>query len=498
MRRLQLSTKGHLSLEDFYKASTQSRVIDFSATTLSCMDQAFSAAQHWAQSKDVYGVSTGLGPMVEVAIPREAAIEMQYNLIRSHVAGMGEPLAVDLSRGLMLARLQSLTRNRSAVRGALVLHIANLFNAGIAPYVPRRGGVGASGDLVQLAHFALLVIGEGECWYRSEKTSARDAYEAAGLSPYALEFRDGLALLNGLSVTSTSAAFACLKARRLFDAALECGCVLIEILGANREAYAAALHSAKLSAAQANVAQRIREHLADAPPTTFQGEADLQAPYSLRCTPQIFGAFYSGLEFAEQLVFDELNSASDNPTFDPITGEALHGGNFHGDSVAYAMDTLKIAIVKCSLLLERQLNLLLNDAINKKLPPFLNLGRMGIDLGMQGTQFTATSTAAENQTLAFPASLHSIPSNKDNQDVVSMGTNASHLTLHTIDNAFDICAILTIAASQAVEALGAYDHLSAASKRLVNDWRNVAPIFFADAPLNARLSAMTIRLKELG
>ncbi len=201
------------------------------------------------------------------------------------------------------------------------------------------------------------------------------------------------------------------------------------------------------------------------------------------------------LEFARRIVVEELNSVNDNPVFDPETGQALHGGNFHGEYVALAMDALKISAVKASMLLERQLNFLLNDSVNGILPPFVNLGRIGIELGMQGAQFTATSTAAENQTLAFPMSVHSISCNKDNQDIVSMGSNAAWLTLQTLDNGFDIAAIHAVSLSQAVEALGILGELSPASRERVLAWRQIAPVFRKDTITSAMLAQVADALR---
>jgi histidine ammonia-lyase len=471
--------------------------ISIADATLARMDLAFDVARGRAAQADIYGVSTGLGPMVAFDVPSAARRDLQYNLIRSHAAGMGEFLSSELVRGLMLARLQSLTRNRSAVRGSVVAHIAQLMNAGIMPCVPRKGGVGASGDLVQLAHLGMLIIGEGQCQLNEQKLPANEAYAKAGLEPLRLEFRDALALLNGTSAMVSMGALACHYARRLFDCAISHSCILVEILDANQQAYAELLNDAKRHPAQIDVARRMREHLADGVRREVpRSGIQLQAPYSVRCAPQIIGPMYEALDFAERALADELNSASDNPVFDPATGEALHGGNFHGESVALALDVLKIAAVKCSLLMERQLNLLLNDAVNAKLPPFLNLGRLGIELGLQGAQFTATSTAAENQTLAFPASVHSIPSNKDNQDVVSMGANAAWLTMQTIDNSFDIAAILAVALSQAAEAAGAGERLSSTSGMLLAQRREIVPIFRSDVSLSQPLATMSRALKR--
>jgi histidine ammonia-lyase len=494
---LELSDRRELSLSDFLRATTETIELSIEPSLLQRMDSAYEAAKRVASHADLYGISTGLGPMISVAVPPEATCDLQYNLIRSHAAGMGEPLSFEVSKGVMLARLQSLLGNRSAVRGDLAAHIARLFNAGLAPFIPRKGGVGASGDLVQLAHLGLLMIGEGQCWFNGQILAAHDAYTLADIKPLDLEFRDGLALVNGTSAMTALGAKACRDARRLLDCAIDHTCLLVEILGASLQPYAASLHAAKQHAAQADVARRMREYFSDAADIHENRRgADLQAPYSVRCVPQVLGPMYEALAFAEKAVVDELNSVSDNPVFDPDTGMALHGGNFHGESVALAMDVLKIAVVKCSLLMDRQLNLLLNDAINGKLPPFLNLGRIGIELGLQGAQFTATSTTAENQSLAYPMSLHSIPSNKDNQDIVSMGANAAWMVLQTIDNAFDVAAILAIALSQALDASGMRETPSSRSRALIERWRTVAPVFGTDAALSERLAAMSRLLRH--
>ncbi len=496
---LELSDERDLSLFEFLRAATENAPIAIADATLARMDLAFHVAKGRAAQADIYGVSTGLGPMIAFDVPFNVSRDLQYNLIRSHAAGMGETLSSEIIRGLMLARLQSLTRNRSAVRGSVAAHIAQLMNACVLPCVPRKGGVGASGDLVQLAHLGMLVIGEGQCQLKAQKLPANEAYRKVGLEPLRLEFRDGLALLNGTSAMVSIGAWACHYARRLFDYAIAHSCMLVEVLDANQQAYAEPLNDAKRHPAQIDVARRMREHLADGVRVAREAARSglqLQAPYSVRCAPQIIGPMYEALAFAERAVSDELNSASDNPVFDPATGEALHGGNFHGESIALALDVLKIAVVKCSLLMERQLNLLLNDAVNAKLPPFLNLGRLGVELGLQGVQFTATSTAAENQSLAFPASVHSIPSNKDNQDVVSMGANAAWLTMQTIDNSFDIAAILAVALSQGAEAAGAGERLSSTSKMLLAQRRAIVPIFRNDVSLSQPLATMSGALKR--
>lgn len=461
---------------------------------LATLDQSARIAEICARTEQTYGFSTGFGPMVTCDILREHSLDLQYNLIRSHAAGMGDALSPDISRGVLIARLRSLLGNRSGVSGNLVRHIVGVLNAGIAPFIPRKGGVGASGDLVQLAHAALLIIGEGFCWYEGEVSDTRVILQKLDLRPYELRFRDGLALVNGTSGMVAVGAKACWDAARLFKLAILMSAMIADIIDANKDAYSEELNSSKRNLQQNLVADAIRSHLGQ--PRNKQAATLLQAPYSIRCAPQIIGPMLEAQSYAERIIVDELNSVSDNPIFDPASGKAFHGGNFHGEAAAQAIDFLKISIVKCSLLMERQLNLLCNDAINNKLPPFVNLGRPGIDLGMQGAQFTATSTAAENQSLAFPVSVHSLPSNKDNQDVVSMGFNAGHICLQALDNAFDIAAILAMAISQA------YAHKrtvppSADCNALVEAVRAISPPFCDDRILAGNLAQISQVLRRV-
>jgi histidine ammonia-lyase len=358
--------------------------------------------------------------------------------------------------------------------------------------------VGASGDLVQLAHLGLLLIGEGPCWAAGRQAEAATALAAAGLAPLRLSFRDGLSIVNGTSAMTALGCAAVLAMRRLTETALAMTALMAELTGLDPAAFGDPLNRAKLHPGQQQAAARLRAQLEGSKRLGAAHEGQgrpMQEHYSIRCAPQIVGPMLETLEFVGGVVVNELNSVNDNPVFDPESGQALHGGNFHGEYVAFAMDALKIGAVKCSMLLERQLNFLLNDAVNCILPPFVNLGRIGVELGMQGAQFTATSTAAENQTLAFPTSLHSISCNKDNQDIVSMGANAAWLTLQTLDNAFDIAAIHAVSLSQAVEALGVLDALSPASRAQVLAWRRLAPVFRKDTLTSQMLAEVATSLR---
>lgn len=486
-----------LGLQDWSAVVDDRRPVRLKPGVLEAMDRAFELCAARAESERTYGVGTGFGPMIRVDIAPGEVQTLQYNLVRSHAMGLGRPYSPRLSRGVLLTRLQNVARNRSAVRGEFAALCAALLNAEIAPYIPRKGGVGASGDLVQLAHLGLLLIGEGRCWRAGAETDATKAYAASGLTPLELKFRDGLSAVNGTSAMTAQGLLAVLSARRLIELALAQTALMAEITGLDPAAYSEGLNGAKRHAGQCAIAERLRGLLdggARLGAAHAQGRP-MQEHYSIRCAPQIMGPMLETLDFAERIVLEELNSVNDNPVFDPQTGQALHGGNFHGEYVALAMDALKISVVKGSMLLERQLNFLLNDAVNGILPPFVNLGRMGLELGMQGAQFTATSTAAENQSLAFPMSVHSISCNKDNQDIVSMGSNAAWLTLQTLDNAFDVAAIHAVSLSQAVEALGILGELSPASRERVLAWRQITPVFRKDTLTSGMLGEMAEALR---
>ncbi|MDQ1267006.1 MAG: hypothetical protein QG635_2159, partial [Bacteroidota bacterium] len=210
----------------------------------------------------------------------------------------------------------------------------------------------------------------------------------------------------------------------------------------------------------------------------------VQEYYSVRCVPQILGPILDTIDNASEVLLNEINSVSDNPIIDMETENVYHGGNFHGDYVSFEMDKLKIAVTKLSMLSERQLNFLMNDKLNGKLPPFINLGILGLNFGMQGLQYTATSTTAENQTLSYPMYLHSIPNNNDNQDIVSMGSNSALLAKKVIDNSYTVLAIEIIAILQAIDYLGCCNELSKYTMNIFNDLRNIAPKFIEDKPMS--------------
>lgn len=468
----------------------------------------FQFLKEFSSDKVIYGINTGFGPMAQYKIPYADRLTLQYNLIRSHASGSGKPIAQIFAKAMLLDRLSTLACCKSGVHPDLILLITEMLNRDLIPVIYEHGGVGASGDLVQLAHMALAIIGEGEVFYKGEITAAQQAFEAEKLTPFAIRLREGLALMNGTSCMTGIALVNLLKAEKLLKWSILFSATINEIFGAYNDHVSAPLNSAKLHKGQNEVAAALRdllkdsklirnrqEHLYTATNETHFKEK-VQEYYSLRCTPQIIGPVWDTVEQAKATVLNELNSVSDNPIVDDSLQNVFHGGNFHGDYVALEMDKLKIAITKISMLADRQLNYLLNDKLNGKLPPFINNAIIGLNFGIQGIQYTATSTVAENQSLSMPVYIHSIPSNNDNQDVVSMGSNAALIAARVIDNTFEVLSVHALAIAEAISSLGLAEQLSPEPKQFYNSMRKITPAIKEDVPAFKILAAIQVYLKE--
>ena len=450
--------------------------------------------QTFAKDKVIYGINTGFGPMAPWKVSDEHLRELQYNIIRSHATGAGDPLPARWVRAAMIARLQTFLQARSGVSPALVTTLIEFLNHQITPLVPRHGSVGASGDLVQLAHIALALIGEGEVEYRGKRTDTSTVLKETGIAPLNIEGRDGLAMTNGTAVMTGIGLINLIEAKQLLSWAIAASVLMNEIAASYDDLMHPILNQLKLHPGQQVIAarmralasgtQRLRRRATELykPQERNTFEHKVQPYYSLRCVPQILGPVLETLEHSEQILLDELNAVDDNPIVDPEANDIYHGGNFHGDYVALEMDKMKIAITKMTMLAERQMNYLFHDRINGILPPFVNLGTPGLNYGMQAAQFTATSTTAECQTLANPMYVHSIPNNNDNQDIVSMGTNAALLCHNVVENASQVLAIHLMALAQAVDCLNIATSLAPATRVVYDRIRAVVPTFRDDKP----------------
>jgi histidine ammonia-lyase len=471
--------------------------------------EGFDFLQKFSDEKLIYGINTGFGPMAQYRVSDEFRTQLQYNLIRSHSTGTGEQLPERYVKSIMLARLNTFLQGYSGVHPDVIKLLAEFINQDITPLIFEHGSVGASGDLVQLAHIALCLIGEGEVIYRGERCATKNVMDKLGLKPIRMHIRDGLALANGTSAMTGIGLINLIYAKKLLDWAIISSCMVNEITSSFDDYFSIELNRTKLHPGQQLIAEKMRNILAGSPRIRKREEYfyrrrtdeayikdKVQEYYSLRCVPQILGPVSDEIDNAEIVLIREVNSASDNPIVDRVAGNVFHGGNFHGDYVSFEMDKLKIAITRLTMLAERQMNYLFHDRINNILPPFVNLGIKGLNYGLQAAQFTATSTTAESQTLSNPMYVHSIPNNNDNQDIVSMGTNAAQITKTIIENAFQVLSIHFMAIVQAIDYLKIQDQLSSTGKEIYTDIRSFLPVFIEDTPKYLDIERMNGYLKE--
>jgi histidine ammonia-lyase len=483
-----------LTLNECNEILFKDKKISLAGSALKKVSESHSFLQSFSKNKLIYGINTGFGPMAQYKISDENLIELQYNLIRSHCSGSGQLLSPLLTKALMLARLNSLMQGFSGVHSETVELLAALINHNVYPCIYEHGGVGASGDLIQLAHLALVLIGEGEVVYHDKLQPTDKVFELLQIKPLSIHIREGLAILNGTSAMTGIGIVNILQAKKLLAWSVTLSAITNEVMEAYDDHFSYELNVVKKHTGQNRIAGVMREMLSDSNMIRNRSqhlyvsenieqnvfEDKVQEYYSLRCVSQVLGPIYDTIQQAEKIVVDELNSVNDNPIIDKENNNIFHGGNFHGDYVSLEMDKLKMAITKLSMLAERQLNFLLNDKLNNKFPPFINMGTLGLNFGMQGMQFTATSTVAENQTLSSSMYVHSIPNNNDNQDIVSMGCNAANLTKRVIENSFEVLAIEMAAILQAIDYLDCTARLSGYTRSIHETIREIFPMQIAD------------------
>ncbi len=458
------------------------------------MQRSYDFLEEFQKGRVIYGINTGFGPMAQFRIDDSELTELQYNIIRSHCCGAGEPLSNENCRAAMLSRLQTFLAGKSAVHPDVARLLVEFLNNDITPIIPQHGSVGASGDLVQLSHMALALIGEGELFFRGERVDASKAMQEVGIKPLKMYIREGLAIVNGTAVMTGISLVNVILSKRLLKWSILASVMINEVASSYDDFMSEVLNSLKSHKGQNKVAAKMREISASSSLLLSREEVlynvekekesifkhKLQPYYSLRCIPQILGPVSDAIDGAEETIVDEFYAVDDNPIVDADTQCVYHGGNFHGDYVSFEMDKLKIAITKLTMLSERQLNYLFHDRINGILPPFVNLGKLGLNYGLQAAQFTATSTTAECQMLSNPMCVHSIPNNNDNQDVVSMGTNSALIAQKVIENSFQVLAIEMIALAQAVDCLKIAEKLSQDTRKLYADIRKIVPLFIED------------------
>ena len=400
-----------------------------------------------------YGVNTGFGRFVSESIPDDQVDELQLRLLRSHACGVGEPYPAEVVRAAMLLRANALAKGYSGAHVQTVELLIECLNRGVLPRVPARGSVGASGDLAPLAHLALPLVGEGRAWFEGTLYGGAEALAAAGLEPITLAAKEGLSLINGTQFMASMAALALVRARRLARTA-DIACALsLESLQGSRTSFHPAIHRARPLRGQIDSAANILRLLEGSAIIESHRWCDkVQDAYSLRCAPQVHGASRDLLDYIEATVTVELNAATDNPLVLVDEGLVVSNGNFHGQPLAFGLDTLAMAVSELASISERRVERLVNPSLSEGLPPFLTV-EGGLNSGFMILQYVAASLVSENKSLCHPASVDSIPTSAGQEDHVSMGNAAGLKALQVLANAERALAIELLAGAQAIEFL---------------------------------------------
>ncbi len=399
----------------------------------------------------VYGVNTGFGKMSEVTIPDSALNALQRNLVRSHAAGVGAPLPEREVRAMMLLRANVLASGYAGARAELVDTLLAMLDARIWAVVPEQGSVGASGDLAPLAHLALALIGEGPAMRENVRGDAELLLQEAGLQPVVLQAKEGLALINGTQAHTAIAALAFHELERLWRASHVAAALSLEALLGTPDAFDARIHEARGQVGQRRSAALFRALLggSEIRESHRHGDPRVQDAYALRCAPQVYGPALDALEFARGIIERELNAATDNPLV-MDTGELLSGGNFHGQAVGLVSDVLAIVCANLAVISERRTDRLVHPDFNQGLPPFL-AGSPGLESGFMMAQVTSAALASECKTLAHPASVDSIPTDGNKEDVVPMAMGAAVKLRRSVHNLRHVVAIELMAAAEGIE-----------------------------------------------
>lgn len=502
----------NLTIKDINRVIQNSNVkVEVSSSALKNVKKSKEILDSNLEKQIIYGINTGFGPMASYLIGRGQFLQLQENLIRSHAAGVGNPIEPSFVLASMVVRLNTLIRGNSGVSLELVEQLKSFINYRVISVVPEHGAVGTSGDLVQLAHIALSLMGEGEVFYLGKRQNTKNVLKTIGLKSYKLKPKEGLSIINGTSVMSAISAILCEKAEKLIDLSVKTGALSLELVEGYKDSISEELQSFRPHLGQIKIVSKLRDILSSSKLMRNRSilsktqkinddihkiPEDIQSVYSIRCIPQVLGPILETLEKTRSIVEIEINSTTDNPVIDLKSKKFIHGGNFHGDYIASSIDYLKIAIVKLTMLSERRINFFLHSKLNEKFPPFMNLKKPGLTLGLQGLQFVATSTTAQSQTLAFPQYIHSIPTNADNQDIVSMGTEAALITEKVIDNAFVVLAIEAVTLSQGVDYLDVKQKLSKETNSLFKNVRSIFSKVVKDRSMSSEMNQLVSFFKS--
>jgi histidine ammonia-lyase len=479
-----------LTPADVWEVAVEGAGAELDESAREKMQAARAVVERAARSPDqTYGVNTGFGRFVTRSIPPELAEELQLRLLRSHACGVGEPYPDEIVRAALLMRTNALAKGYSGARVEVAELLLELLGRGVLPYVPSRGSVGASGDLAPLAHLALPLVGEGRAWVDGELLSGAEALARAGLEPIRLAAKEGLSLVNGTQFMGAVAALGVVRARRLARIA-DVACALsVEALQASRTSFLPQVHALRPLPGQAVSAANVLRLLEGS--AIVEGHRwcnRVQDAYSLRCAPQVHGASRDLLDYIERTTAVELNAATDNPLVLVEEDTMLSNGNFHGQPLGFALDTLAMAVSELASISERRTERLVNPALSEGLPAFLAPDG-GLNSGFMIPQYVAASLVSENKSLCHPASVDSIPTSAGQEDHVAMGNASGLKAWQVLANAERVLAIELLAGAQAVEFLAPLQP-GAGTGAARGFVRSVSPRLREDRPLSADIEAV--------
>lgn len=442
---------GQLTLHSIKRVLKQQLSCTLSSSALGLIEASHQTVKNVIRDKKiVYGINTGFGSLANQTISTDHLKQLQRNIVLSHACGTGELLSDEVVSLILLLKINNLAQGYSGVRLELIEALISLYNHRVYPCIPAKGSVGASGDLVPLAHMSLPLLGEGEVRYQGQILSAIEGLKIAGLEPIELEAKEGLALLNGLQVSTAIALDALFTAEVLFETAVIAGALSVDAACASDVPFDPRIHQARGHQTQSDVATMYRELLSGSEIRESHRHCTrVQDPYSLRCQPQIMGAVLHQIQFVSDTLQVEANAVSDNPLVFAEQGDVLSGGNFHGEIIAMAADNLALAIAEIGANSERRIALLIDKNFSG-LPAFL-VKEGGLNSGFMIAHVTAASCASDNKALAHPHSVDSLPTSANQEDHVSMATSAARRLHEMNDNTATIIAIELLAAAQGLE-----------------------------------------------
>jgi len=440
-----------LTIEKMVQIARYGEKVELSADALERIKVCRTMLEEKVQAHEImYGVNTGIGEFSEVVLTDEQTKLFQKYLIYNHAAGIGDPTSIEYARGAIASRINVHARGYSGCRPVITQTMVEMLNRGVTPYVCQKGSVGACGDLAPMSQIALLLMGEGQAYYKGELLPGREAMERAGIPIPGLKARDGLAAINGSNlITSMSALQLYDMLRWLKQATIACAMTL-EALYANMKPYDSRLHSLRGFPGAVRAAGNIVKCIEGSDLRSGKLKIKVQDAYSMRSAPQVMGAAFDALEYAWKQVEIELNGVCDNPVFIPEDRMTLTGANFQGSPVSLPMDMSGAGITMVSVMSERRMNRLTNPALSVGLPPFLTK-QPGLMSGMMLSQYTADSLIVEQRILSMPASIQSIPAAADQEDFVSMGMNTAIKNDQILKNAYGVLGIEFMAAAQALD-----------------------------------------------